>query len=126
MSDLRILLVDDEEELVTTMAERLEFRGLEAVAVLNGHDALDRLARERFDAAVIDLKMPGMDGLSLRAAIRDRYPDMVILMATGHGRDGTESGTTAPDDDEILLKPFDLDTLIERLNRHLDARGDGA
>ena len=126
MSDLRILLVDDEEELVTTMAERLEFRGLEAVAVLNGHDALERLARERFDAAVIDLKMPGMDGLSLRAAIRERYPDMVILMATGHGRDGAEGDRALPEDDEILLKPFDLNTLIDRVTRHLDGRGGGA
>lgn len=122
MKDLRILLVDDEEELVTTMVERLEFRGLQAVAVLNGDDALARMAHDRFDAAVIDLKMPGLGGLALRDLIRERFPDVVVLLATGHGHEGSGDDTAEAGDEEILLKPFDLDVLIDCIERRLDER----
>ena len=120
MKDVKVLIVDDEEELVTTLVERLQWRGLQATAALSGPAALEKLREERYDVAVIDLKMPGMDGLTLRDLILREFPDVRVLLATGHGREseGDEPGLTGAQD--VLLKPFSIDVLIDRLNQPPD------
>lgn len=115
MTKPRLLLVDDEEELVTTLMERLQWRGLEAVATTSGPDALERLRAEPFDVAVIDLKMPGIDGLDLRDRIHREFPGVRVILVTGHGRDASNPEGHAEGDQEILLKPFDLDVLIDMI-----------
>jgi CheY-like chemotaxis protein len=117
MPDLKVLIVDDEEELVTTMVERLEFRGWQAAAATSGDEALAVLRRERFDVAVVDLKMPGMDGLSLRDTIAREYPDVLVLLATGHGRDEASEAALPDGGKEVLLKPFSIETLIDLIAR---------
>ncbi|MBU0741919.1 response regulator [bacterium] len=117
MAEYKILLVDDEEELVTTMVERLEFRGLAAAAATSGADALSQLRRERFDVVVIDLKMPGMDGLSLRDLIAVEFPGILVLMATGHGSDAASAAALPEGGEEVLLKPFSIEVLIDLIER---------
>jgi two-component system OmpR family response regulator len=117
MSDLRVLLVDDEEELVTTLVERLRWRGLQATAVTNGPAALELLRKERYDVVVIDMKMPGMNGLVLRDLIQRDFPAVRVLLATGHGRDSDGDDMDMPQEQDVLLKPFSIDVLIDRINR---------
>lgn len=120
MSYPKVLLVDDEEELVTTLVERLHWRGLQATGVTSGPAALAKLREEQYDVVVIDLKMPGMDGLELRDLILREFPDIRVLLATGHGRESAGSEPAPSEAQEVLLKPFSIDVLIDRLNQPPD------
>lgn len=115
MTPFKILLVDDEEELITTLVDRLEFRGIAAEAVTSGQEALARLREESFAAIVADLKMPGMNGREVLDRIRSEHPRMRVLLITGHGSGGEEPAEVEHGGYEILLKPFSLDTLLEKL-----------
>jgi CheY-like chemotaxis protein len=119
----KILIVDDEVELVTTLVERLEWRGYSAEGVTDGHDALHRLAGGGFDIIVVDLKMPGLSGLDVVDATRRRFPHVAVLLITGHGADTDEGQEVLPAADEVLLKPFKLDVLIEKVDQIRAARG---
>ena len=85
MSEIRVLLVDDEEELVATLQERLEIRGMSAEAATSGGRALEMVRERSFDVAVVDLKMPGLDGRKIVEAIRARSPATRVVLITGHG-----------------------------------------
>ncbi|HPY16526.1 MAG TPA: response regulator, partial [Polyangiaceae bacterium] len=65
MDGMRVLLVDDEEELVETIAERLELRGIVAETVTNGEEALQRVLEKPFDVVLLDVKMPGLGGMEV-------------------------------------------------------------
>ena len=112
MSAVRVLLVDDEEELVATIQERLEMRGIEAEAVTTGNDALECIKTSRFDVVVVDLKMPGFDGTEVVQRIREHQPDVHVLLITGHGSGHGELEQLAEQGYRILLKPFPIDRLI--------------
>ena len=75
MESIKVLLIDDEEEFISTLLERLEFRGIAAKAFTTGAEALDHLKREHFDAVVADLKMPGIDGMEIKRTVEREYPD---------------------------------------------------
>lgn len=121
MGSLRVLIVDDEAELVSALTERLALRGFEAEGVTDGPAALARLAADGADAAerpdvvVVDVKMPGMGGLELVRAIRSSYPDMRIVLITGHSsvreaEEGMGLGVF-----EYLVKPVPIDELVRVL-----------
>lgn len=116
MSALRVLLVDDEEELVATLQERMSLRGIEARAVTDGHDALELMAEESFDVVVADLKMPGLGGLDIIDAIRRKHPGVKVLLVTGHGSEASVQDSVMERGCEVLLKPFDIETLCERIH----------
>lgn len=112
MPGLRVLFVDDEEELVSAVIERLELRGIEATGCLSGHEALERLATERFDVVVLDVKMPGLGGLDVVRRINEKHPGLRVILLTGHSsvedaEVGLQLGAIA-----YLQKPVDLDALL--------------
>jgi two-component system OmpR family response regulator len=111
VKEIRVLLVDDEEELVQTLVERLRFRGLDAEGVTTGKKALERLVVRRFDVVVADLKMPSVDGRLIEQIVKERYPGTRVLLMTGHGAQEDE----IPADTEYLLKPFSIETLLSRI-----------
>ena len=115
MSGIRVLLVDDEEELVATIQERLEMRGMLAEAVTTGHDALERIQEASFDVVVVDLKMPGLGGTDIADVIHQRRPEIQVLLITGHGSGHGELDELADRGYPILLKPFQIDRLIEMI-----------
>ncbi len=126
MKQYRVLLIDDEEELVSTLVERLELRGIEAEAVTRGQAALDLLEKKRFDVVVADLKMPGMSGLEVMRTIRETYPDTKVLMITGHGAEDDETAEVREGEFEVLMKPFPIDVLLARIRGVLgEPEGDG-
>lgn len=116
---MKILLVDDEAELVSTLAERLEFRGITAHWFTNAEDALKSAESVAYDLAVLDVKMPGTSGLELRDRLRRKHPDIRFIFLTGHGseedyRKGTVDGGV------YLVKPVQIDELIARMNELLN------
>jgi two-component system OmpR family response regulator len=119
MEKWRVLLIDDEEELVTTLVERLQFRGIEAEAATSGARALEALERGCFQAAVLDLKMPGLSGLDVMEVIRRKHPGTKIILITGHGAEEEVAADSLPGSVEILLKPFSIDVLIEAVQAAL-------
>lgn len=115
MSGLRVLLVDDEGELVYTMAERLSIRGYNVDAVTDGAEALERVASNTYDVAVVDVKMPGISGLVVLKVIKRDSPSTPVILLTGHGspeegEEGMKQGAYA-----YLFKPVDIEDLIRTM-----------
>jgi DNA-binding NtrC family response regulator len=111
----KVLIIDDEEELVTTLLERLQMRGLPAEGVLNGKDGLRRLTEGGFDVVVLDLMIPGFSGQQVLQAIREKFPAVRVLLITGHGADPESEAQLPPGAWDILLKPFRIETMIEKI-----------
>lgn len=110
---LRMLFVDDEEELVSAVVERLQIRGIATVGETSGQDALDRLGTEDFDIVVLDVKMPGLGGLEVIQRIKERHPDLPVILLSGHGSvDDAERGLELGAFD-YLMKPVKIDRLLE-------------
>jgi DNA-binding NtrC family response regulator len=112
----KVLLVDDEEEFCNMLSERLENRGLKVNAVLSGEDAVARVEDQNFDAIIVDLAMPGIDGLETLRRIKEKRPDLEILMLTGHGtiKSGIEAMKLGAED--FLEKPVDMKVLLEKIS----------
>ena len=112
---MRVLIVDDEEELVLTVVERLQLRGVEASGVTSGAGALEKLDSTSFDVVLLDVKMPGMGGLELLQKIRRKWPLQRVVLLTGHGSaelapEGIDLGALA-----YLMKPVHLGELLRIL-----------
>ncbi len=118
-----VLIVDDEEELVLTLIERLGLRGIRAEGSYNGHAALERIEKGGIDVAIIDLKMPGLSGVDLNEAIANRFPDVTVILITGHGVELEDQSTDDLELKEVLLKPFKLPELITTIERVRAERG---
>jgi len=121
MAPLKVLLVDDEEDLLYTLAERLALRGYEVDAVTDGADAVSHAQTQPYDVAVVDVKMPGMSGIEVLAALKKQKPDLPVILLTGHGseeygHEGTMQGAFA-----YLIKPTDLAELIESMKKAVEA-----
>ncbi len=122
MSDYRALLVDDEEELVSTLVERLEYRGFLADYTTNGRHALEMLRETAYDVVVVDLKLPGMSGEELLDTIQAAYPHLPVLMVTGHGS-GSQSEEPKPlGAFGLLLKPVDISELVAKMTEAIEAK----
>ncbi len=112
-----ILLIDDEEGFVQAMSKRLGKRGIEVHKAYSGQEGLDVLAENtQVDVAVLDVKMPGMDGIATLKAIKKDYPLVEVIMLTGHATvesaiDGMKMGAF-----DYLMKPCDIDQLMTKIN----------
>lgn len=117
MSKLKVLLVDDEEEFVSTLAERLELRGIEALVADNGDRALQIIDEENPPVVVLDVMMPGMGGLDILEQIRKRRPEIQTILLTGQGstKDGIKGMRLGAFD--YLMKPVQIEDLIERMTQ---------
>lgn len=116
-----ILLVDDEVEFVSTLAERLELRGINARVAYDGESALKAVAENEPQAMVLDVMMPGMKGLDVLQRVMEEHPRVRVILLTGQGktRDGIEGmryGAFA-----YMMKPLDLEELISTLSEAITA-----
>ncbi len=120
MNVLKVLLVDDEEEFVATLAERLSLRGIEAQIATEGEGALGILEKERFSVIVLDVMMPGLGGLEVLQRIQGRGIETPVILLTGHGstKDGIEGMRYGAFD--YLMKPIDIDELISKMKEAVD------
>jgi DNA-binding NtrC family response regulator len=113
----KLLLVDDEPSVIASLKRTLRNHAYDMATAGNGQDALDLLAREPADAAIIDLKMPQMDGMTLLQHVNDTYPAMQVIMLTGHGgvREAVEAIRQGAKD--FLEKPYSPESLIARVDQ---------
>jgi DNA-binding response OmpR family regulator len=114
---MRILLVDDEVELVSTLAERLSFRGIEADWVTTAEEALKQVENQRYAVAVLDVKIPRISGLALKKLLEEKDPGLKFIFLTGHGsEEDFVIGSAEAGEAFYLIKPVDLSLLIDKLN----------
>ena len=116
MPDIRVLLVDDEEELVYTLVDRLEFRGYYAEAVLNGADAIKKIGHKYFNVVLLDVKMPELNGIEVMKMILKIQPKVKVILMTGHGTVEEGEQGMAEGAYDYVIKPIDLDVLISKIN----------
>lgn len=121
---MNVLLVDDEEELVVTLAERLSIRDIDADWALSGEDALRMAAEKHYDLAVLDMKMPKMNGLQLKVELHKRFPAMRFIFLTGHGsEEDFEAGASEAGDEYYLIKPVNIQELVAKMHASFGAGG---
>jgi two-component system, OmpR family, response regulator CpxR len=117
MDPVRVLFVDDEEELVTAVVERLQLRGIRASGATSGSDALKKVEENGFEVLVLDVRMPGMGGFDVIRKIKHEHPDIEVVLLSGHGStedvdEGLRLGAF-----DYLQKPVDIEHLVDIIRR---------
>jgi len=112
---LKALFVDDETEYLQTAIKRMKKRGMDVIGVSSGPEALSILAEQKIDVVVMDMRMPGMDGIQALREIKRHHPLVEVIMLTGHASmeasiQGMELGAF-----DYLMKPIDIDELIYKI-----------
>ncbi|HSO71135.1 MAG TPA: response regulator, partial [Thermodesulfobacteriota bacterium] len=112
----RILIVDDEERFRTTLGKRLSERGLDVETLGSGEEALKIVKEKLFDVIILDVKMPGMDGIETLTELKKINPNIEVLLLTGHASvdsavDGMRLGAY-----DYLMKPCEIEVLMEKIN----------
>lgn len=121
-SSARILIVDDEVHVRFTMGALLQRAGYVTVLAENGEEAVSQLERQWFDLLLVDLKMPGMDGMEVVAAAQQRQPDIVVIVLTGHGSLETVIEGIQYHIFDYILKTADPSHVLERVHAGLATR----
>lgn len=114
MKNVKIMLVDDEERFLSTTQKLLNKKGYDAITASSGSLALELLGQKQVHVVILDVKMPGMDGIETLKAIKKQYPMVEVIMLTGHATvesavQGLKTGAS-----DYLMKPAEIDDLIER------------
>ncbi|ABW67166.1 response regulator [Desulfosudis oleivorans] len=112
---INLLFVDDEQQFLDSMKKQLEVRGFNVVAVDRGEKALEAARSCAVDVALVDLKMPGLDGEATLKALKDEHKWMEVVILTGHGSVDSAVGTMQSGAYSYLQKPCKLDQLMEVL-----------
>ncbi len=124
MIKMRIMLVDDEERFLQTTQKLLAKNGYAATTAANGMECLQKLEQELVHVVILDVKMPGMDGVETLKRIKQQFPMTEVIMLTGHATaesavEGMKSGAT-----DYLVKPADIETLIAKAEAAFNRRVD--
>lgn len=114
---LKVLFVDDEEDFVTTMAERMRLRDVGSDVALSGDRALEMLEDDVPDVMVLDLRMPGLDGMEVLRRVKKAYPGVQVIILTGHGSDQDEEEARRLGAFDYLCKPVDINRLVDTIRR---------
>lgn len=112
---IRILLVDDEKDFVDTLSQRMQMRDLSADIALNGEEALEQLDKQSPDVMVLDLRMPGVDGMEVLRQVKKKHPHVQVIMLTGQGTGKDELEARRLGAFDYLEKPVDIDKLVSRI-----------
>ena len=124
MENIKVLLVDDEAELVDTLAERLIMRDIQADWATGAEEALYKADRNPYDIAVLDVKMPGISGIALKKLMEQKHPGMKFIFMTGHGSEADfKAGTMEAGSEYYLVKPVNIEDLIKKMNEVMSAAG---
>lgn len=111
----KVLLVDDEEDFLEIMSERMEARGMEVSTCTSAEEAIEKIKKHVFDAIILDFMMPGMDGFQALREIKNKRPELQIILLTGHatvekGVEAMKMGAT-----DFLEKPADMEALAKKI-----------
>jgi len=113
----KVLLVDDEKEFVEALGERMKNRGMNVTTTTSAKDAINKVKAESYDAIVLDLQMPEMDGMEALKVMREIKPEMQIILLTGHatvekGIEAIKMGAM-----DLIEKPADLEMITEKIKK---------
>ncbi|MEF2230606.1 MAG: response regulator [Pseudodesulfovibrio sp.] len=122
MREIRVLHVDDETDFAAAVGKRLARRGVAVRSVTGGGEALEALASEPFDVVLLDIKMPGMDGIKVLGEIKQRHPLVEVIMFTAHANTDIVISSLAMGACDYLLKPADVDDLLQKIAAAADRR----
>ncbi len=111
----KVLLVDDEEAFLEVIGERLRRRGIDVRTATEGAEAVRLAAEESFDAVVLDLAMPGMDGIETMRKLLEVQPRLQVMILSGRATVKAAAEATRLGAIDIFEKPTDVDTLVERI-----------
>ncbi len=122
MEKMTIMLVDDEERFLTTTKKLLLRKGIDLLTALSGIEALEKLSSQIIHVVILDVKMPGMDGMATLREIKRRFPLVEVIMLTGHATvesavEGLKSGAT-----DYLMKPANIDELLGKAEEAFEKR----
>ncbi len=124
MADIKVLLVDDEAELVETLAERLIIRDIPADWATGAEEALYKADKKPYDIAVLDVKMPGISGITLKKLMEQKNPGMKFIFMTGHGSEADfHAGSMEAGSEYYLVKPVNIEDLIIKMNEVISGTG---
>lgn len=118
----KVLLVDDEVDFLKILAERLESRGLKVTTVTRGEDAVAKVENEGFDLIILDLSMPGIDGLETLKRIKAKQPDAEIIMLTGQASIRTGIDAMKLGAEDFLQKPVNISKLMDKISEAKNKR----
>ena len=116
MSQHSVLLVDDEHAFVHALAERLALRGLDVDTAPDGEIAVARTGRRDYDAVLLDMAMPGMDGIATLRAMQEVKPGLQVIVLTGQATLGQAVEAMKLGALDLMEKPADIDALVERID----------
>jgi DNA-binding NtrC family response regulator len=114
---MKVLLVEDEQSMLFTLSNLLKHRGYEVIAAESAEKGLEELGDDQVDLVISDLRLPGMDGISLIAEVRERCEDVVPIIISAYGTLGNAIDALKLSVCDFLRKPFDLSTFEETLSR---------
>ncbi len=117
MEKFKMLVVDDETDFLETIVKRLKARNIEVTGAESGYQALELMGRQDFDVVILDVKMPGMDGIETLREMKKKKPLTEVIMLTGHasvesGIQGMQLGAF-----DYVMKPVALDELLEKVRQ---------
>ena len=112
---IRVLIVDDEADFVEMLSLRLEEAGEKVVPAYNGRESLEVLKKLEIDVVILDIKMPGMDGIQTLKEIKKSFPLVEVIMLTGHATTETAVEGMKMGAFDYLLKPTDFQDLLDKL-----------
>ena len=113
----KVLLVDDEKEFVQTLSERLQTRSMQPAIAYDGEEALTMIEADQPDVMVLDLKMPGIDGLEVLRRVKQNHPETEVIILTGHGSETEETVAFQLGAFAYLRKPVDVDILTDTMKQ---------
>ncbi len=121
MENLKVLLVDDEEEFVSTLSERLQLRNITTLVATDGEEALQIIDTDKPPVVVLDVLMPGMGGLDVLRQIKRSYPHIQVIILTGRGstKEGIKGMRLGAFD--YLMKPVKIEMLMQKMNEAFQA-----
>lgn len=124
MSDkkIKLLIVDDEERFLESIAKRLQMRDFEVTTATRGAEAVEIAREEKFDLALLDLKMPGMDGKQVLQILKNEHKYLEVIILTGHGSMDSAVDCTKLGAFSYLPKPYELEKLLDTLRQAYEER----
>ncbi len=118
---MKILLVDDEIEFATSLAERLNMRNMDTDWAGSPEDAIEKVEKNCYNIIIMDVKMPRIDGIALKKILQQKSCDLKFIFLTGHGSDEEfETEISEAGEGFYLLKPLKIETLIDKINKALE------
>jgi DNA-binding NtrC family response regulator len=122
MEAFRVLVVDDELDFLETLVKRLKRRKVDASGVSSGVEAMQLLEQEHFDVVILDIRMPGMDGLETLREMKRKRPLMEVILLTGHasvesGMQGMQLGAF-----DYVMKPAELEDILEKVRQAFERK----